>query len=952
MLRITVSKAGKSAVNYFRDALSKQDYYSEKSKVLGQWHGKTAIQLGLSGNVTEHQFEQMVHNRNPITGDKITLRDAKNRRAGYDFTFNAPKSVSVVEAITKDEAIRLAHRTAIERAMKEVEANMQIQVGQGKNKHYETTGNLVYASFEHDVTRPVEHTEGGKKQFIPDPHLHTHCFVVNVTWNEEKKRYQAIEIGNIKKNAPYYEALYHSHLAQELQKAGYELERTKNSFEIKGISRKTIDKYSNRTKEIEKTAKEKGLDWAKDKAELGAKTRNNKNKSISEVQVKKNWSERLTLQEQFTIQSAKGVKTAQRGLAVEKEKDRLTPSLAIDQALQHFMERKSAVTEKQVLGYALKLGIDHFKPEEIKAELNSRKGQEVFTGEKNSDTYLTTKEALVAEDKMKAFVVSTRSKFEGINKDYELQKDFLNDGQKNAIMHALTSQDQVILIAGGAGVGKTTLMKEVKNGVEENGKKLFAFAPSADASRGVLRSKNFEGADTIKKLLDSQTLQNQMKDQIILIDEAGMVGNQTMSGIFEIAKEQNARVILSGDWKQHNSVSAGDALRLLEQHTQMPVARVNEIMRQTDKSAYKDAVKSLSEGDYHQGFEKLDKMGSILEIEDQQERHEQIANDYLKSVQAPPIKEKGGKTTPRTAIVVSPTHAEGRAITAAIRNKLKEQRLVGQEEHSFNVLRNLSFTEAEKQDHLNYEEGMAIQFHKSYKNFKAGKSYEVVNISKEGQVLVKVEGEPQSTPLPFKQSKKYQVCQKENISLSEGDIIRITGNGRSDDGKALNNGEGYTIKGFTEEGHLLLADGKVMNKDYQNFTLGYYRTSHASQGKDAHDVLIAQSSTSFGASNEKQFYVSVSRGVERCTIYTDDKESLKWAASQQADRMSAAEVVTSSKDKNLWLEARKAFQLQQLRQYQKDMENYHPDKTIKEPSYEQNLPILSPGSREGLQIDI
>ena len=63
---------------------------------------------------------------------------------------------------------------------------------------------------------PVAQKKGEETQYIPDPHLHTHCFVMNMTWNEEKGRYQAIEVGNIKKNAPYYEALYHSHLAEEL----------------------------------------------------------------------------------------------------------------------------------------------------------------------------------------------------------------------------------------------------------------------------------------------------------------------------------------------------------------------------------------------------------------------------------------------------------------------------------------------------------------------------------------------------------------------------------------------------------------------------------------------------------------------------------------------------------------------------------------------------------------
>jgi ATP-dependent exoDNAse (exonuclease V) alpha subunit len=494
-------------------------------------------------------------------------------------------------------------------------------------------------------------------------------------------------------------------------------------------------------------------------------------------------------------------------------------------------------------------------------------------------------------------------------------------------------------------------MKEVKTGVESNGKKLFAFAPSADASRGVLRSKNFEGADTIKKLLDSQKLQEQLKDQVVLIDEAGMVGTQTMNGIFEIAKKQNARVILSGDWKQHNSVEAGDALRLLEQHTELPISRVSEIVRQKDKSAYKQAVQALSEGNYDRGFAQLERMNSIIGIEDQVERHDRIAKDYLQSIQAPLVRERGGKTTPRTAIVVSPTHAEGRAITAAIRGKLKEEGLLGQEERTFNVLRNLSYTEAEKQDHLNYQSGMTVQFHKSHKAFKAGSSYDVVSVGKDGKIMLQGTGQEQLAPLPFDQSKKYQVYRKEQISVAQGDILRVTGNGKSADSKTLNNGENYTIKGFTEDGHIELNDGKILQRDYRNFNLGYYRTSHASQGKDAHDVLIAQSATSFPASNEKQFYVSVSRGVERCFIYTDDKEALKWSASQEADRMSAAEVAEATKDHSMWLAARHAFRQQQIQHYQKDMEQYQRTKPLKEQTYERDITIVPSRGGEDLYID-
>ncbi|WP_367389090.1 MobF family relaxase [Lewinella sp. LCG006] len=950
MLRITVSKGGKSAVNYFRDSLSQQDYYSERSQVLGVWHGALAERFSLPPTVVAEHFERLVSNRHPFTNSKITARDAANRRAGYDFTFNAPKSVSILEAMTGDDAIRKAHQTAISRAMQAVEHNMQTQMGQGKNKHYHTTGNLLYAAFEHDVTRPVEHEVNEETKFVPDPHLHTHCFVMNATWNEERHCYQAIEIGNIKKNAPYYQALYHCHLAQELQQAGYRVRRTRGSFEIEGISQNTIQKYSNRTREIEQAAEKRGLTWAEDKATLGAKTRHNKNWSVSQTEQTQHWQGRLTLQERFTIHSAKGKKEAVNGLAVEKKSDAggggLSPRLAIDLALQHYMERKSAVTEKQVLGYALKLGVDRLTPDAIQAELDSRKGQEVFTGSKNSDTYLTTKEALRAEEEMKAFAVSTRAQFEPINADYELQQDFLNEGQRYAVQHTLTSEDQVMIISGGAGVGKTTLMKEVKAGVEASGRKLYAFAPSADASRGVLRDKGFEEADTIKKLLDDQQLQERLRDQVILIDEAGMVGNQTMNGVFQIAKTQNARVILSGDWKQHSSVESGDSLRLLEQHTQVPVARVNEIVRQQDKSAYKEAVGLLADGEYEQGFDRLDQMGSVVEIEDHTERHERIASDYLRSIKAPAVREGNGKQVPRSAIVVSPTHAEGRAITTAIRTRLKEEGIVQGEERKLNVLRNLSFTEAEKQDHLNYQEGMRIKFHRNYQGFKAGGIYNVSSVDKDGTVMVADQATQKNTPLPFMAGNRYQVCQEEEIQLAQGDLIRITGNGQAREGQALNNGEGHTVKGFTPDGDIELSNGIILPKDYGSFTQGYYRTSHASQGKDAHDVLIAQSSTSFPASNEKQFYVSVSRGVKSCRIYTDDKQALKWAASQGADRLSATELLADQK-----AQIPTYLQWQRLHQYESYLKHTY-SKPAKEKAYEPEFPVPQPRSRQDISIDL
>ena len=255
--------------------------------------------------------------------------------------------------------------------------------------------------------------------------------------------------------------------------------------------------------------------------------------------------------------------------------------------------------------------------------------------------------------------------------------------QKKAVSHALSSKDGITIIAGKAGTGKTTLMKEVQAGILESNKQIFAFAPSSEASRVVQKKEGFENAETVAKLIQDKVLHEQLKNQVIWIDEAGTLSNRQMNQVFDIAKQQNARIILTGDTKQHNSVERGDALRTLQTEAGINPVTVSQIQRQKDKK-YKEATESLSTGDYQKGFSRLDKMGAIQEITDSQERIEKVAADYIKS-------SKKGE-----ALVIAPTHAEGEKITGQIRTKLKENKAIGQDERQFQILKNLQFTEAEK----------------------------------------------------------------------------------------------------------------------------------------------------------------------------------------------------------------------------------------------------------------
>ena len=221
-----------------------------------------------------------------------------------------------------------------------------------------------------------------------------------------------------------------------------------------------------------------------------------------------------------------------------------------------------------------------------------------------------------------------------------------------------------MIIRGVAGTGKTTLEQEIGEALAEAGKPVVAIAQSVKASREVLRQEaGFETADTVAMFLKDKQMQEAARNGVILVDEASQLGTVDMMKVFEVAEQTNARVILVGDRRQHRSVTAGEPLRLLEEKAGVRVAEVSEILRQ--QGDYKKAAKALSEGKTEAAFEELDKLGWIKEVGDEQ-RYQVLADAYLAA--AAEKKAGGGH---KSALVVSPTHAEAGSITAAIRAGLK-----------------------------------------------------------------------------------------------------------------------------------------------------------------------------------------------------------------------------------------------------------------------------------------
>ena len=276
MLRITTSHSAEAAKNYFDVALKTGDYYT---KDVGTWGGKGAEILGLKGKVERKDFVALANNRWPgakegrltarmnqtrledVVDEKTGLtvidpetgtvqkRKVSNRRAGYDFTFSVPKSVSLYLAVNEDKLMEQMITESVDETMAAIEFRMETKVRKGYLQDNRLSPNMVYAKFIHRETRPVDG--------IPDPHYHIHVFAMNATFDEVEKEWKALEVGNTVGDRTFYEAHFNHLLATRLETSGYGIRRTEHHFELASVSRQLVEKFSRRTRLIEQRARER-----------------------------------------------------------------------------------------------------------------------------------------------------------------------------------------------------------------------------------------------------------------------------------------------------------------------------------------------------------------------------------------------------------------------------------------------------------------------------------------------------------------------------------------------------------------------------------------------------------------------------------------------------------------------------------------------------------------------
>jgi conjugative relaxase-like TrwC/TraI family protein len=862
------AKAQKNLVNakeYFKEHLSVGDYYTADQKVAGQWQGKAAETLGLRGAVKEEDFVQMCEGKHPQTGEKLTLRrnesrqqngkEVANRRVFYDFMFAPPKSVSLV-ALTTDSRLIEVHETAVAKAFVELEKYARTRVRKKGLNEDRPTGNVAAAFFRHDTSR------------AQDPQLHTHAIVFNATQDPVESKWKALEVEDMYQARNLVDAVYNAALCKGAVELGYQIERKGKSFELAGVPRALVEKFSKRRLSIDETARAMLQEMKGEERDLprlrdwvAHEHRNRKMKDGTPEQMATRWLGEMTEAEKKSLRELKSeIKSGSAPAGFR------TAAEAVALAQKLVFERNSVVEKREIEHTALMqtwgTGVSL---EEVRAEIEKT----TLVQEENTNR-VTSLETLRSERDVIAFARDNRDRFAALNPSFDARKAGLDGEQAEAVEKICRSRDGVTLFRGAAGTGKTHTLKVVCESVRASGKPLLVIAPQGAQARDMAR----EGmaAQTVARFLQLEKLP---EGAVVLIDEGGQVSTNAMGLIMQKVAAAKGRLIISGDTRQHGAVEASDALIALEKHTGLIAAEIKTVRRQnpglakteTERvriSEYRSAVESASAGKIQESYQKLNALGALTEVK---------AGGLVGSTAAAYLV---AKAEGAQVLAVTQTRALAIDVNAAIGAQLEKTGEVLQAE-DMECLLVRDLLKAEKNDARSYAVGDEIIFNGNYGTHKKGEVGRVLEVKLDGVVLAPRKGERMSKFIGFKNADRWSVVERQTLRIGRGTKLQMKANLRSREGRKTVNGEIVTVQNIRQDGALVVVDEKgeykTIEASQRLLNLGYCVTSYASQGKTVDTVILADAGSAM-ATHQKEWYVSITRARKNITVFSEDLAGL------------------------------------------------------------------------------
>ena len=527
-----------------------QRYYYEKDPIFNEdgsgnnieFQGTTAEALGLEGFATKEQFKNILEGKDPDSGAQL-VGDGGNekKRAAIDLPFSAPKSVSHAALVLEDDRVVEAHDKAVEKALEFIEKNYAKTRAYEKDENGENqrveryTGNIAVAKVKHSTARPVD----GQ---APDPSLHTHSLIMNITYDKESDSFKALSNEDIFKNQKLIQDVYKSELAKELQKSGFSIEHKSNgNFEIAGYDQNILNNFSKRHFEVEKekeALRTQGFEGSEGLLDEVSQHNSKSGKvDMSKEELVGNWAN------QHEKEGLTGLDELREKIDREGSKEsnfKYSAKEVMEIAAQNLHSNESVFSQEDLLKESLKVGRGHYGIEDFEKELEGIKK----IGQKESSELVRVDEDKFTTKGMKDIesentkIVKNQKSFGSLMskeeardaiKAFEEEKGWnMTVGQRNAVEQLLTNDSQFLAIQGDAGVGKTTLLEafRIANEMKETNAGIQILAPTGKAA-----SEAFEASGIDSATVDSFLIKNKDKK---------------VEDTFNEIKDKNEKAIQSG----------------------------------------------------------------------------------------------------------------------------------------------------------------------------------------------------------------------------------------------------------------------------------------------------------------------------------------------------------------------------------------------------------------------
>ncbi|MEM9084854.1 MAG: MobF family relaxase [Pseudomonadota bacterium] len=904
---------------------------------LSEWQGGGATKLGLSGQVDVAVFERVLQGKLP-DGSELTATRGEHR-PGLDLTFSAPKSVSLVALLGKDERVVEAFRASVAASLRWAQANLaQARVWKEGQQIPEDTGNLLAATFLHDVNRNNE------------PMLHVHAIVANATLASDGK-WHALKNDGLFTWQHTLGAVHNAELRSRLEDLGYETVPARNpidgSFEIKGVTREAVEAFSTRTGEIEAALEQEGRSSPRERELATLATRKAKQHELTPERRMVEWEKRAAsvgLNLQPIVQAARnsvdlgetvwtrvmdGIRgIGNKGLALAaamgltaKDRDELVPerkgglgpkefaaAQAVASAVRELTEYEAGFDRLDLLRIALERR-GPLTAAAIEDRFASLQARGLLIGDTRM---MTTPSMLKAEKKAVREVEAGKGASPILLAKEEAAKQLqqearalglrrLNPGQQGVGVDILSSRDRVHIVQGGAGVGKSAALIPLAAIARSEGRTVHAFAIAARTAREFGGKVGTQGKtissllSRYRRILDGKATDIQIEaarkeigGSYIMVDEASLIGTEQFEKLVRLANILKAdRLVLAGDKGQLQAIAAGKPFEQAQDRG-AATSHVTENLRAESKQM-KAVVAALEAKDVAGAFEAL------------KDKTIEVARDEGAHLAAKLWITKEPQQREETLLLTA-----GRAMRSSV-NEMVQRELLAKGELGANrieltVLDRVTISREGARQMRAYREGRIVEFMSNLRvqGIDRGERGRVVGLG-DGHVILRMNDGRRQKFEPHRLAKNLahdavSVFEEKMLGLHEGDCIRWTQND-TDKVRALFNGDIARIEKIGENGvSVSTKDSEVLdlkNNDpmLEKLDLAYAVNAHVAQGMTSKGGILVLSERETKLNTTRSFLVAATRISGEATLVVDNATRVERSVTRNAgDKTSALEV--------------------------------------------------------------